>query len=57
MCSEIPQFNQSSFNQHQQEQVVQAVFDEIQGLGPIAQFMLDDQVSDILINGRPQDMD
>ncbi|WP_024607103.1 ATPase, T2SS/T4P/T4SS family [Pseudoalteromonas sp. TAB23] len=50
LCSEIPQFNQSSFNQYQQEQVVQAVFDEIQGLGPIAQFMLDDQVSDILIN-------
>ncbi|TMP06143.1 CpaF family protein [Pseudoalteromonas sp. S3178] len=50
LCVEIPQFSNSSFNQHQQAQVVQAVFDEIQGLGPIAQFMLDDQVSDILIN-------
>ncbi|WP_024612536.1 ATPase, T2SS/T4P/T4SS family [Pseudoalteromonas sp. TB64] len=50
LCTEIPQFEQLSFNQHQQDQVVQAVYDEIQGLGPIAQFMLDDQVSDILIN-------
>lgn len=50
LCVEIPQFSNSSFNQHQQAQVVQAVYDEIQGLGPIAQFMLDDQVSDILIN-------
>ncbi|MEL0642578.1 CpaF family protein, partial [Pseudoalteromonas aliena] len=50
LCSDIPQINQSSFNQYQQEQVVQALYDEIQGVGPIAQFMLDDQVSDILIN-------
>ncbi|KTF09431.1 ATPase, T2SS/T4P/T4SS family [Pseudoalteromonas carrageenovora] len=50
LCVELPQFSNSSFNQHQQAQVVQAVYDEIQGLGPIAQFMLDDQVSDILIN-------
>jgi pilus assembly protein CpaF len=50
LCSDIDEFAQSSFNSHQQAQVVQAVYDEIQGLGPIAQFMLDDQVSDILIN-------
>ncbi|MBQ4857317.1 ATPase, T2SS/T4P/T4SS family [Pseudoalteromonas sp. MMG007] len=50
LCADIDEFEQSSFNSHQQSQVVQAVYDEIQGLGPIAQFMLDDQVSDILIN-------
>ncbi|XQF93779.1 CpaF family protein [Pseudoalteromonas espejiana] len=50
LCSDLEEFEHASFNKYQQEQVVQAVYDEIQGLGPIAQFMLDDQVSDILIN-------
>lgn len=50
LCSDLEEFAQLPYNSHQQSQVVQAVCDEIQGLGPIAQFMLDDQVSDILIN-------
>lgn len=50
LCDELPRFVDAELSSFQKNQIVQSVNDEVQGLGPIAELMLDDEISDILIN-------
>lgn len=50
LCDDIPEVDDATLSEFQKKHLVQAVSDEVQGLGPIAELMIDNDVSDILIN-------
>lgn len=50
LCEEIPEIESGLISEYQKTHLIQSVCDEVQGLGPIAELMVDNDVSDILIN-------
>jgi pilus assembly protein CpaF len=54
LIEELETENGSPFDYHEQEALIREVVDECIGLGPIAQFMRESDVSEILVNGPRQ---
>jgi len=50
LCVDIPEIESGLLSEYQKTHLIQSVCDEVQGLGPIAELMIDNDVSDILIN-------